>query len=180
MPSMMPLAIDGAAPRTTTNKIAFWLRLKSTSASGYHATDGIVWSPVIMDPTPARRTRERATAMPRTPPITIASAKPTAARRRVTQAELLRSVRSCASWLTTVNGDGTMYSGFQPVHTTTCQAPKNSPTASSFGQAAAQSDAARPGPRRLMSARAGDSMASAVTVAICYLGTEPVGDRGGE
>ena len=84
MPSMMPLAIDGAAPSTTTNKMARSLSWNSTIASGTHATDGIVCRPVIIDPIAARSTGTRATAMPTTPPMTIDDPKPTAARRMVT------------------------------------------------------------------------------------------------
>ena len=47
---MMPFAIDGAAPRTTTNRIALSLSWNSTIASGTHATDGIVCRPVIIEP----------------------------------------------------------------------------------------------------------------------------------
>ena len=38
-------------------------------ASGTHATDGIVCSPVIIEPIAARSTSTRATAMPTTPPM---------------------------------------------------------------------------------------------------------------
>ena len=84
MPSMMPLAIDGAAPSTTTNMITpepSWNRM---IASGTHATDGIVCSPVIIEPIAARSTLTRATAMPTAPPMRAATKKPMAPRFRVT------------------------------------------------------------------------------------------------
>jgi hypothetical protein len=73
-PLMSPLAIDGAAPMTTTKKIAPSLSWNSNSARGYHATDGMVWSPVIIEPMAARSTGMRATAAPIAVPITIAIA----------------------------------------------------------------------------------------------------------
>ena len=48
IPLMRPLAIAGAAPSTTTNKIAPSLSLKSSNASGYHATDGMVISHAVL------------------------------------------------------------------------------------------------------------------------------------
>ena len=42
-------------------------------ASGTHATDGIVCRPVIIEPIAARSTLTRATAMPTTPPMSMAS-----------------------------------------------------------------------------------------------------------
>ncbi len=73
-PLMSPLAIDGAAPITTTKKIAPSLSLKMMIASGYHATDGMVCSPVIIDPIAARRIGIRATAAPSITPMAIAIA----------------------------------------------------------------------------------------------------------
>jgi hypothetical protein len=46
-----PLAIDGAAPMTTTNVIAPSDSLNRTMARGNQAIDGIVCSPVIIEPT---------------------------------------------------------------------------------------------------------------------------------
>ena len=86
MPLMMPLAIDGAAPSTTTNVTVPGPSWNKMIASGTHATEGIVWRPVIIEPIAARSTLTRATAMPRTLPIRIASTKPWAPRRNVTQA----------------------------------------------------------------------------------------------
>ena len=48
-PDTMPLAIEGAAPMTTTNVIAFSLSPNSTSAIGNHTIDGIVCSPVTRE-----------------------------------------------------------------------------------------------------------------------------------
>ena len=73
-PVISPLAIDGAAPITITKKIAPSLSLNSSNASGYHATDGMVCSPVIIEPIAARSTGMRATAAPMATPITIAIA----------------------------------------------------------------------------------------------------------
>ena len=55
-PAMTPLAIDGAAPRRTTNRIADSLRLNRTIASGNHVIEGMVWMPVIIEPTAVRST----------------------------------------------------------------------------------------------------------------------------
>ena len=63
-PWMRPLAIDGAAPRMTTNMIAASVSLNSRMASGNQATDGMVCRPVISEPTAARSTRDRETARP--------------------------------------------------------------------------------------------------------------------
>ena len=71
---MSPLAIDGAAPITTTKKMAPSLSWKSTSANGNQATEGMVWRPVIMDPMAARSTGMRATAAPMTTPMASAIA----------------------------------------------------------------------------------------------------------
>ena len=73
-PWIRPLAIDGAAPSTITNMIAASLSLKSRMASGNQATEGMVWSPVISDPTAARRTRDLDTARPMATPMISASA----------------------------------------------------------------------------------------------------------
>ena len=73
-PLMSPLAIDGAAPITTTKKMAPSLSLKRRSASGNQATDGMVCKPVIMDPIAARSTGMRATAAPMATPMTSAIA----------------------------------------------------------------------------------------------------------
>ena len=59
MPAMIPLAIDGAAPSTTTKRIACSLELNSRMASGNHAIDGIVCRPVIIEPIAVRSTRDR-------------------------------------------------------------------------------------------------------------------------
>ena len=53
-------------------------------ASGTQATEGIVCSPVIIEPIAARSTFERATAMPTTPPMIVARMNPSAPRFKVT------------------------------------------------------------------------------------------------
>ena len=75
-PVIRPLAIDGAAPSTTTNVIACSESLNRRIASGNQAIEGIVWSPVISEPTAERTTFDDATRAPRTMPITSAAAKP--------------------------------------------------------------------------------------------------------
>ena len=55
-PWMNPLAIDGAAPSTTTNVIASSVSLNSSTASGNHAIEGMVWRPMISEPTAERMT----------------------------------------------------------------------------------------------------------------------------
>ena len=83
IPTITPLATLGAAPRITTKKIARSLSPKSRMASGNHAMDGIVCSPVISEPIASRRTRTRATATPMTVPTRTAAVNPVRARRRV-------------------------------------------------------------------------------------------------
>ena len=51
----------GAAPRTTTKRMAFSLSLNSRMASGNQAIDGMVCRPVIIEPT-AERSDLRAAA----------------------------------------------------------------------------------------------------------------------
>ncbi len=75
-PAMRPLAIDGAAPITTTNRIAPSLSSNSTIASGNHAIDGMVCRPVIIEPTAERSTRLVTTTAPMTVPMTMAMPKP--------------------------------------------------------------------------------------------------------
>ena len=83
-------------------------------ASGTHATDGIVCRPVIIEPIAARSTFTRATAMPTTPPMSIATTKPCAPRRSVTHDSRRAGRRGRGRVASnTVNGDGTTYSGFQ-------------------------------------------------------------------
>ena len=77
------MATDGAAPSTTTKKIACSLSWKSRMASGNQAIDGIVCSAVIIEPSAARSTRTRATPRPSTSPTATAAAKPSTARRAV-------------------------------------------------------------------------------------------------
>ena len=61
-PLISPLAIDGAAPRMTTNRIAELFSPNKTIANGAQATEGIVCSPVMIDPTAARSGGMRATS----------------------------------------------------------------------------------------------------------------------
>ena len=60
-PAMRPLAIDGAAPMTTTNRIAASVSLKSRMASGNQAIDGMVCRPVMSEPTAVRSGANRDT-----------------------------------------------------------------------------------------------------------------------
>ncbi len=145
MPLMSPLAIDGAAPSTTTKKIAPSPNLNSRIASGNHATDGMVCSPVISEPTADRSTRLRATRAPTIVPITRANAKPLNPRCSVVHAASMFVLKFSTNESHTLRGPGSTYSGFQPLHTTSCQTISASATASSFGHAAAQTRAARLG-----------------------------------
>nr|BFF25917.1 hypothetical protein GCM10025732_38820 [Glycomyces mayteni] len=80
MPEMMPLAIDGTAPRSTTNMIVDSEIWNSRIARGNQMIEGIVWSPVIADPIAARSGLNRATAIPRSDPTSTDSANPVRAR----------------------------------------------------------------------------------------------------
>ncbi len=73
MPEMTPLAIEGTAPMSSTKRMARSDSWNRTMASGSQATDGIVWKPVISEPTAERSTRLWATATPRAVPMTRAS-----------------------------------------------------------------------------------------------------------
>ena len=95
MPSSRPLATDGAAPSTITNRIAAspldvspppaW---KITIASGVHATDGIVCRPVIIEPIARRTTLNRAVTTPTAVPMTAATTKPFTPRNSVVNVAL--------------------------------------------------------------------------------------------
>ena len=74
------MAIDGAAPSTTTKRIACSVSWNSRIASGNQAIDGIVCRPVISEPMAIRRMRLRETWSPMIPPISSAAAKPMTAR----------------------------------------------------------------------------------------------------
>ncbi len=63
-PAISPLAIAGAAPRTTTKRIAPSVSLNSRIASGNHAIDGMVCRPVTSEPQAERSTRTRDTNEP--------------------------------------------------------------------------------------------------------------------
>ena len=83
-PWMNPFAIDGAAPSTTTNVMASSVSLNSSTASGNHAIEGMVWRPMISEPTAERMMANRDTSTPIPTPITTAIPKPQMARRSVT------------------------------------------------------------------------------------------------
>ena len=72
MPAIRPLAIDGAAPRTMTNKMAEVEIPNKMMANGNQAIDGIVCNPVISDPTAARNGRILETRAPTTAPMSTA------------------------------------------------------------------------------------------------------------
>ena len=114
------------------------------------------------------------------PPITIANANPIRPRSRVTSAELFRSEKLCTSASSTVNGDGTMYSGFQPVHTMNCHTPMKSPTATSLGHVARQIRAPRLSRRGPGSSASSTLTGSASAVAIGHLRSQSVSDLGRE
>src|SRR3954470_21546308 len=156
-PWTRPLAIDGAAPRITTNVIACSLSLNSRIASGNQAIEGMVWSPVISDPMAARRIEKRATPAPTTTPITIASAKPVTPRRNVIAIAFHRAAvrRSSHSRASTSTGLGSTNSGRQRAQTTSCHTARTIRIASTFGHVAVQ-------PRRRTDSRraAGASSAS--------------------
>ena len=56
--------MEGTAPMRMTNRIACSESWNSRIASGNQAIEGIVCSPVIIDPIAARRIVDRATATP--------------------------------------------------------------------------------------------------------------------
>ena len=185
MPSMMPLAIDGAAPITTTNMITPWPSWNRMIASGTHATDGIVCRPVIIEPIAARSTLTRATAMPTTAPMTIATTKPCDAALQRDQARGRAAVPGRGAVASnTVNGDGTTYSGFQlAARRTICQPPTTMAIARSFGQVAAQAfcqNGARRTVDRRRRAVGVSSRSRSVATATGALLAELVGDRRGE
>ena len=138
MPVISPLAIAGAAPRMTTKRIAPSSSWNNTMASGNQAIDGIVWMPVIIEPIARRTIFELETANPMATPMTIDRAKPTIARWNVIPTARRTSPLSVMSHNepATARGPGSAYSGFQPLHTTHCQANRKIATAASFGQVA--------------------------------------------
>ena len=83
-PWIRPFAIDGAAPSTMTKVIASSVSLNRRMASGNHAIEGMVWRPMISEPTPDRRMANRDTSAPMATPNTTAIPKPHTARRSVT------------------------------------------------------------------------------------------------
>ena len=124
-PAMRPLAIDGAAPRTTTNMIALSVSLNSRMASGNQAIDGIVCRPVISEPTagpqdagPGRRPGRSTTPIDQRQ----REARHGALQRDVDGVPELGRVpcRSTAR-SKTVNGAGRTYSRLPAAQTTSCQ-----------------------------------------------------------
>jgi len=145
MPLMRPFAIDGAAPSTTTKKIAPSSSLNSRIASGNQATEGIVCNPVIIEPIADRSTRLRATSAPMIVPITRANANPRNPRDSVVAAASMLVPKFSTNESHTRRGPGRTYSGFHPLHTTSCQKSNASVTARNLGHAADQIRAPRVG-----------------------------------
>jgi hypothetical protein len=102
--------------------------------------EGMVCSPVIIEPTALRRILDCETAAPITTPITNATPYPKIARCSVMKVALTRlpSVSPRHSSWSTGTGPGSTYSGFQPLHTTSCQRNSEIATAATFGQVANQ------------------------------------------
>ena len=123
MPLMMPLAIDGAAPRTTTNRIVRFLELEEEDREreprdrrhrlqpGDHRSDRRAQHRDARD----RDTEDAADdhGARRSPGCRARS------RHRTPDAAM--SPRSCQRRSNTVNGDGRRNSGFHADHTTICQ-----------------------------------------------------------
>src|SRR5215207_7937755 len=72
---MSPLAIAGVVPRTTTKMIVASVWRNSRIAHGTHATDGMVWMPVMSEPNAARSTPTRATRAPIKPDGDVAATR---------------------------------------------------------------------------------------------------------
>ena len=77
-------AMDGAAPSTTTDRIARSLSWKSRMASGNQVTEGTVCRPESNGPTAARRSLKRPSSSPSAPPTAMEMPRPMAARPSVT------------------------------------------------------------------------------------------------
>ena len=99
----------------------------------------------MSEPIADRSTRLRAASAPTIVPITSANAKPLNPRWSVVHAASMFVLKFSTNESHTLRGPGSTYSGFQPLHTTSCQTISASATASSFGHAAAQARAARRG-----------------------------------
>ena len=69
VPEIRPLAIAGAAPIRMTNRIACSDSLNSRIAKGNQAMDGMVCSPVIIEPIALRRICDWETAPPIATPM---------------------------------------------------------------------------------------------------------------
>ena len=110
MPVISPLAMAGAAPSTTTKRIAVSEIWNSRMANGNHTIEGMLCSPVISDPTARRSTELCETASPTTVPTSVAAAKPMAARCMVIptacQNVAVRMI-SPSSWNTSAGGGST-------------------------------------------------------------------------
>ena len=144
---MTPLAMEGTAPMRMTNRIACSESWNSRIARGNHAIEGMVCSPVIIDPIAARRILERETATPRTSPTTVAMRKPTTPRVKV-------MATACQSWplptcaassANTGPGPGSTYDGFHPDSTTACHTARAMATAATLGHSHAHTARERPG-----------------------------------
>jgi hypothetical protein len=88
----------------------------------------------------------RATSAPTIVPITSAKANPLNPRCSVVHAASMFVLKFSTNESHTLRGPGSTYSGFQPLHTTSCHTTSTSTIASSFGHAAAQTRAVRLGP----------------------------------
>src|SRR5262249_50358137 len=182
---MSPLAIDGAAPSTMTNRMAAVLVPNRMIANGNQAIDGMVCSAVIIEPTAARSGLIRDTSAPITSPMIRASPNPIAARRSVVAiACQSRTCCICAHRSEkTAAGPGRM-ALFQPLRWMSSQAPITIAIAISLGHTAphiflarlARSPAA-PRPRLPSPASAAASVSAAMPD---HLPPQPVGDRGGQ
>src|SRR5918994_6795014 len=157
------------------------------------AIDGAVCSPVISEPMADRSTRLRATSAPTIVPITSAKAKPLNPRCSVVHAASMFVPKLSTNESHTLRGPGRTYSGFQPLHTTSCQTRSTSAIASSLGHAAAQMRAARlgrdgsavsrwssPESSRSRSSVPWPRPLSGVVAMAADLLTQLVGDRGGQ
>ena len=191
MPLMRPLAIDGAAPSTTTKKIAPSVSWNSRIASGNHAIDGIVWRPVIIEPIAGP---EDAVASDERTEDDADHEREREAQDRAHAAwsagglgmsvEVVEEVRRRRS-----TGGGSTNSGFQPHHTTSCQTPKAiaigeqlrpqraqmpRDRATSAGRAGSRARRARRAPRRAVDVPVQPSSSSRVAMAAHLLAQRSV------
>src|SRR5262245_25958669 len=183
-PEMSPLATAGAAPITTTKKMAPSDSLNSSSASGNQAIDGIVCRPVIIEPTAVRSTLNRDTSTPMAVPTTTAIANPVAARRIVVPiaCHVTDLPSSSHSRGRTTPGPGSTKDGFQWVHTTTCHSATASRAAATFGHTPAHTRLARDSRSCNSSASSPLSWATSnsATAMAGHLLAQPSGHLGGQ